>query len=116
LGFQLGEVEEGDLVEKEGVVECGDDNGSILEETKSMTTRFDEGGAGVVANRSLESCVVRILNSEASPKTMGNGFEFGRVKDLIGNGWIAAKDLIGKLSATWKERARLWEGTQREKE
>lgn len=47
--------------------------------------------------------MVRILNLEVSLKNMGNGSEFGRVKDLIGNGWIAAKDLIGKLSATWKE-------------
>jgi hypothetical protein len=39
---------------------------SILEETESVTTGFDEGGAGVVANRSPESCVVRILDSEAS--------------------------------------------------
>jgi serine/threonine protein kinase len=63
--FGLARLKTEDLVEKREV-EGGEDNGSILEETESVTTGFDEGGAGVVADLSPKSCMVRILDSEAS--------------------------------------------------
>ncbi|KAK9274228.1 hypothetical protein L1049_019042 [Liquidambar formosana] len=51
---------------KEGF-EIGEDNGSIIEETESVVTGFEEGGVGGGVDRSPESCV-RVLDSEASPE------------------------------------------------
>ncbi|XP_039008012.1 receptor-like serine/threonine-protein kinase At2g45590 [Hibiscus syriacus] len=58
--------ESGNLRKKDAVVE---DNGSILEETESVLTGFEEGASLTVADshRSPESCELRILDSEASP-------------------------------------------------
>ncbi|PON85148.1 Serine/threonine protein kinase [Trema orientale] len=93
-----------------GAMEVGEDNGSILEETESvsisvsvLTSGFDqEGLAGL--DRSPESCVVRILDPEASPETAvavspetaaavdkigaasEGGFSVESGKDLAGNG------------------------------
>ncbi|PPD78209.1 hypothetical protein GOBAR_DD24855 [Gossypium barbadense] len=59
-------LEEGEVLRKKDVVE---DNGSILEETESVLTGFEEGASLTVADshRSPESCVLRVLDSEASP-------------------------------------------------
>ncbi|KAG4173784.1 hypothetical protein ERO13_A11G083100v2 [Gossypium hirsutum] len=59
-------LEEGEVLRKKDVVE---DNGSILEETESVLTGFEEGASLTLADshRSPESCVLRVLDSEASP-------------------------------------------------
>ncbi|KAE8665847.1 Receptor-like serine/threonine-protein kinase [Hibiscus syriacus] len=58
--------ESGNSRKKDVVVE---DNGSILEETESVLTGFEEGASLTVADshRSPESCELRVLDSEASP-------------------------------------------------
>ncbi|XVF73348.1 hypothetical protein PTKIN_Ptkin12aG0194300 [Pterospermum kingtungense] len=58
-------LEEGEVLRKKDVF--GEDNGSILEETESVLTGFEEGESLTVADRSPESCVLRVLDSEASP-------------------------------------------------
>ncbi|KAF4386807.1 receptor-like serine/threonine-protein kinase At2g45590 [Cannabis sativa] len=90
------------------VMEIGDDNGSILEETESvtvsvLTSGFDQEGLSVI-ERSPESCIVRISGPEASPETTvaespatvdrigaasEGGFDrasMGSGRDLVGNG------------------------------
>ncbi|KAJ7962256.1 Receptor-like serine/threonine-protein kinase [Quillaja saponaria] len=85
--------------QKDGVVEIGDDNGSILEETESVMTGFEES-SGLV-DRSPESCVVRILDSEASPETVVMSPEVGVDKASMSEGCFdklsidSRKDLIG---------------------
>lgn len=58
-------LEEGEDVKKR---EIGDDNGSILEETESVATGFDETASFNVVDQSPESCVLRVLESEPSPE------------------------------------------------
>ncbi|KAI4354934.1 hypothetical protein L6164_003757 [Bauhinia variegata] len=73
---------EGESVKKkEGVVEIGDENGSILEEVESVTTGFEEGSAMI--DRSPESCMVRILDPEASPETVVLSPEVGVDKSSV---------------------------------
>ncbi|KAL4362072.1 hypothetical protein GQ457_04G032200 [Hibiscus cannabinus] len=97
-GLEEGEI----LMKKYAVVE---DNGSILEETESVLTGFEEGASLTVADshRSPESCVLRVLDSEAVKsgrdlvsnkkgcsrrdwwwkQDPGVGSESGRVKDYV---------------------------------
>ncbi|XP_022759522.1 receptor-like serine/threonine-protein kinase At2g45590 [Durio zibethinus] len=58
-------LEEGEVLRKKDV--SGEDNGSILEETESVLTGFEEGASLIVADRSPESCVLKVLDSEPSP-------------------------------------------------
>ncbi|GLT51892.1 hypothetical protein SLA2020_252670 [Shorea laevis] len=58
-------LEEGETYKKK---EVGDDNGSILEETESVVTGFEEAASSATVDRSPESCVLRILDSEPSPE------------------------------------------------
>lgn len=58
---------EGECVKKRDVNE---DNGSILEETESVLTAYEESaGGGNGVDRSPESCVVRVFDAEVSPET-----------------------------------------------
>lgn len=58
---------EGECVKKRDVNE---DNGSILEETESVVTAYEESaGGGNGVDRSPESCVVRVFDAEVSPET-----------------------------------------------
>ncbi|KAK0583051.1 hypothetical protein LWI29_032857 [Acer saccharum] len=50
--------------------EAVEDNGSILEESESVVTAFDESGCGVGADRSPESCVVTVFDADVSPETV----------------------------------------------
>lgn len=90
---------EGESAKKDGVVDMGDDHGSILEEAESVTTGFEEG-SGVV-DRSPESCMVRTLDSEASPETVALSPEVGVDKSSVSEGCFdkfsidSGKDLIG---------------------
>lgn len=70
-------LEEGEDAKKK---EIGDDNGSILEETESVVTGFDETASFTVVDRSPESCVLRVLDSEPSPETMVASPEAGTEK------------------------------------
>jgi hypothetical protein len=106
--FGLARLKTENLMEKrEDVVECGEDNGLILEETKSMTIGFDEGGAGVVADQSPESYVVRILDSKASPENMVVSPEVGVNKASASDGCFhklsmdTGKDLIRNGTKKW---------------
>ncbi|KAF5466928.1 hypothetical protein F2P56_016809 [Juglans regia] len=100
--FGLARLKTEDLVEKRegGGVEAGEDNGSILEETESVTTGFDEAG-GLPADRSPESCVIRILDSEASPENAVVSPEAGIDKASASEGCFdkfsvdSGKDLTG---------------------
>ncbi|KAE7997176.1 hypothetical protein FH972_001831 [Carpinus fangiana] len=111
--FGLARLKTEDLVEKREV-EGGEDNGSILEETESVTIGFDEGGAGVVADRSPESCVVRILDSEASPENMAVSPEVGIDKASASDGCFdkmsldSGKDLIGNGRKNGGSRRDWW--------
>ena len=71
---------------KNGVLDSGDDYGSILEEAESVTTGFEEGST--VVDRSPESCVVRILDSEASPEAAALSPEFGVDKSSVSEGYF----------------------------
>ncbi|KAF6137045.1 hypothetical protein GIB67_030809 [Kingdonia uniflora] len=53
----------------------GEDNGSIIEETESVTMGFEELVVGCGVDVSSESCV-RVVEVEASPKTEYFGGEF----------------------------------------
>lgn len=102
MGFRLGKVED-----RESHGERGEDNGLILEETESMTIGFDEGGARVVADRSPESYLVRILDLEASPKNMAVLPEVGVNKASASDGCFdklsmdTGKDLIRNGRKKW---------------
>ncbi|KAM3698552.1 hypothetical protein ACJW31_06G196800 [Castanea mollissima] len=140
--FGLARLKTEDLVEKkDGVVEVAEDNGSILEETESVATGFDE----VIADRSPDSCVVRILDSEASPENVAvvvspeggvdkastsEGF-FDKIsldscKDLIGNGrkiggskrdwWWKQDNGGGSESGRVKDYVMEWIGSEIKKE
>ncbi|XP_044492085.1 receptor-like serine/threonine-protein kinase At2g45590 [Mangifera indica] len=107
--FGLARLKTEDVVEGEGgrKMDVVEDNGSILEETESVVTAYEESGGvcggGGGTDRSSESCVVRVFDPEVSPETSvlspevgadkGSASEagFDRVsiesgKDLIGNG------------------------------
>ncbi|KAG2670463.1 hypothetical protein I3760_14G086900 [Carya illinoinensis] len=92
--FGLAMLKTEDLVDKRegGVVEAVEDNRSILEETESVTTGFDEA-SGMVVNRSAESLVVGILDSEASPEYAAVSPEAGideAMKDYVME-WIGSE-------------------------
>lgn len=91
--------EEEGAKKKDGVADLGDDHGSILEEAESVTTGFEEGSA--VVDRSPESCLIRILDSEASPETtVALSPEVGVDKSSVSEGCFdkfsidSGKDLI----------------------
>ncbi|KAH7577814.1 hypothetical protein ACOSQ2_001141 [Xanthoceras sorbifolium] len=109
--FGLARLKTEDLVEGgEGGKrrEAVEDNGSILEETESVVTAYEESGTGGVVcdgvDRSPESCVVRVFDADVSPETIAAlspevGVDKGSVsetcfdkisvdsgKDLAGNG------------------------------
>lgn len=142
--FGLARFKTEDLVEKRegGVVEAGEDNGSILEETESVTTGYDDA-SGVVVDRSPDSCVVRILDSEASPENAAVSPEVGvdrasasegcfdklsvdSGKDLIGNGrknggskrdwWWKQDNGGGSESGRVKDYVMEWIGSEIRKE
>ncbi|KAG2723316.1 hypothetical protein I3760_02G164600 [Carya illinoinensis] len=100
--FGLARLKTEDLVDKRegGVVEAAEDNGSILEETESGTTGFDEAG-GMAVDRSPESFVVGILDSEASPEYAAVSPEAGIDKASASEGCFdkisvdSGKDLAG---------------------
>lgn len=141
--FGLARLKTEDLVEKkESVVEVGEDNGSILEETESVTTGFDEGG--IIVDRSPESCVVRIVDSEASPENVTvvspevgvdkastsegcfDKISLDSGKDLIGNGkknggskrdwWWKQDNGGGSESGRVKDYVMEWIGSEIKKE
>ncbi|KAF8413076.1 hypothetical protein HHK36_001052 [Tetracentron sinense] len=64
------EVESDKRKKKDGLENNGgvEDNGSIIEETESVTTGFEEANVGV--DQSPES-FLRVLDAEASPETLG---------------------------------------------
>ncbi|KAH7512810.1 hypothetical protein FEM48_Zijuj12G0129500 [Ziziphus jujuba var. spinosa] len=133
-----------------GVAEAagGEDNGSILEETESVSASVLTGGfeEGVAADRSPESCcVVRILDSEASPEagvplspetatadkaSVSEGcfdkFSVESGKDLIGNGrrkggsgrdwWWKQDNGGGSESGRVKDYVMEWIGNEISKE
>ncbi|KAF5744332.1 receptor-like serine/threonine-protein kinase [Tripterygium wilfordii] len=66
--FGLARVKSEDLPEERKEAVSGEDNGSILEETESIVTGYEES-AVVATDRSPESFAVRVLDSEASPDT-----------------------------------------------
>ncbi|KAE8693825.1 Receptor-like serine/threonine-protein kinase [Hibiscus syriacus] len=72
-------LKEGEVSRKKDVVE---DNGSILEETDRVLSGFEEGASLTVADshRSPESCVLRVLDSEASPAL---SLEMGLEKESV---------------------------------
>jgi serine/threonine protein kinase len=141
--FGLARLKTEDLVEKkESVVEVGEDNGSILEETESVTTGFDEGG--IIVDQSPESCVVRIVDSEASPENVTvvspevgvdkastsegcfDKISLDSGKDLIGNGkknggskrdwWWKQDNGGGSESGRVKDYVMEWIGSEIKKE
>lgn len=92
--------EEDSAKKKDGVADLGDDHGLILEEVESVTTGFEEGSA--VVDRSPESCMIRILDSEASPETtVALSPDVGVDKSSVSEGCFdkfsidSGKDLIG---------------------
>ncbi|KAK4266717.1 hypothetical protein QN277_023603 [Acacia crassicarpa] len=96
---EIGGEEEG-ARKKDGAADLGDDHGSILEEAESVTTGFEEGSA--LVDRSPESCLIRILDSEASPETtVALSPEAGIDKSSVSEGCFdkfsidSGKDLIG---------------------
>lgn len=127
-------------------VEVGEDNGSILEETESVSASAVTGGfeEGLVLDRSPESCVVRILDPEASPETavltspeatadktsVSEGcfdkFSVESGKDLIGNGrrkggsgrdwWWKQDNGGGSESGRVKDYVMEWIGNEIKKE
>lgn len=139
------EVEEVAKKEKWKGAEVGDDNGSILAETESVSVSVLTGGfeEGAALDRSPESCVVRISDPEASPETavptspeaaadktsVSEGcfdklsVESG--KDLIGNGrrkggsgrdWWWKQDNGGSESGRVKDYVMEWIGNEINKE
>ncbi|KAL5565371.1 hypothetical protein UlMin_028535 [Ulmus minor] len=140
------EEEEIEDAAKEKKIEVGEDNGSILEETESVsvsvfTSGFDDG---VGIDRSPESCVVRNLDPEASPETTvalspetatdkagaSDGcfdkFSVESGKDLIGNGrrkgasgrdwWWKQDNGGGSESGRVKDYVMEWIGNEISKE
>ncbi|KAF8036176.1 hypothetical protein BT93_C2011 [Corymbia citriodora subsp. variegata] len=83
-------VEEGDNVDG---VDTGnvmiveeDNNGSILEESESVATGCDEGSSRCCADRSPESCVIRVLDSEESPEVAAVSPEVGLERGSMSEG------------------------------
>ncbi|XP_044500950.1 receptor-like serine/threonine-protein kinase At2g45590 [Mangifera indica] len=120
--FGLARLKTEDLVEGEGgrKMDVVEDNGSILEETESVVTTYEEsggvcgGGSGI--DRSPEGCFFRVFDPEVSPETVvlspevgadegsvseagfdGVSIESGR--DLIGNG----KKCSSRRDWWWKQ-------------
>ncbi|XWS32282.1 hypothetical protein CRYUN_Cryun23aG0146600 [Craigia yunnanensis] len=130
-------LEEGEVLKKKNVF--GEDNGSMLEEIESGLTGFEEGTSLTGADRSLESCVLRVLDSEASPavspemgvekgSVLSDGFfdkisvESGR--DLVGNKkggsrrdwWWKQDPRGGSESGRVKDYVMEWIGNEIKKE
>ncbi|KAJ4727078.1 Kinase family protein [Melia azedarach] len=145
--FGLARLKTEDLVEGEGLKkrETGEDNGSILEETESVVTAYEEsagGGIGGGVDRSPESCVVRVFDAEVSPETVTLspevGVDKGSVseacfdkvsvesgKDLMGNGkkggsrrdwWWKQDNGGGSESGRVKDYVMEWIGSEIKKE
>ncbi|KAF3442274.1 hypothetical protein FNV43_RR16190 [Rhamnella rubrinervis] len=140
------EMEEIAKKKKREGVDVGEDNGSILEETESVSASAVTGGfeEGVVLDRSPESCVVRILDPDASPETavptspeatadktsVSEGcfdkFSVESGKDLIGNGrrkggsgrdwWWKQDNGGGSESGRVKDYVMEWIGNEIKKE
>ncbi|GLT39495.1 hypothetical protein SLA2020_136830 [Shorea laevis] len=86
--FGLARLKTEDLVEgleeDESVMkEIGEDDGSILEETESVVTGYEEAASLTVVDRSPESCVLRVLDSELSPETAAASPEVGIEKTSV---------------------------------
>ncbi|KDP28723.1 hypothetical protein JCGZ_14494 [Jatropha curcas] len=59
---------EENVVEKKEAFVVGEDNGSILEETESVVTGYEDSTTAVGIDRSPESFAVRVVDSDASPE------------------------------------------------
>ncbi|GMI66903.1 hypothetical protein like AT2G45590 [Hibiscus trionum] len=120
--FGLARLKTGDLVEglEEGEVlrkndAVVEDNGSILEETESVLTGIEDGASLTVADshRSPESCVLRVLDSEASPALSPEmGLEKGSVlseglSDMVsvesGRDLVSNKKGVSRRDWWWKQ-------------
>ncbi|XP_021904404.1 receptor-like serine/threonine-protein kinase At2g45590 isoform X3 [Carica papaya] len=109
--FGLARVKSEDLnvMEEERKKEGVEDNGSILEETDSVMTGYD------VVDQSPESCVIRVVDSEASPETVaGVSPEVGLEKGSVSEGCFdkfsvdSGKDLISGGGKKWGSRRDWW--------
>ncbi|XP_065864824.1 receptor-like serine/threonine-protein kinase At2g45590 [Euphorbia lathyris] len=67
FGLARLKIEENVGEKKEGFA-VGEDNGSILEETESVATGYDDSTTVAGVDRSPESFAVRVLDSDASPE------------------------------------------------
>lgn len=63
-----------------------DNNGSILEESESVATGCDEGSSRCGVERSPESCVIRVLDSEESPEVAVVSPEMGLDRGSVSEG------------------------------
>ncbi|KAJ0053222.1 hypothetical protein Pint_00295 [Pistacia integerrima] len=104
--FGLARLKTEDLVEGEGgkKMDVVEDNGSILEETESVVTAYEDsggvcGGGGI--DLSPDSCVVRVFDPEVSPETVVLSPEVGADKGSVSEAGFdhvsieSGKDLIG---------------------
>ncbi|XP_010544672.1 PREDICTED: receptor-like serine/threonine-protein kinase At2g45590 [Tarenaya hassleriana] len=75
------------IQEEEKVKDCTEDNGSILEETDSVITGYEESSVVVnVVDRSPENCAISVLDAGPSPETTSGlspevGLEKGSVSE-----------------------------------
>lgn len=144
LKDQVEVVEENDRSPKKNEgKEIGGDNGSIIEETESVMTGFEEGSACIHVDQSPESCP-RVLDSEASPSegldktSVSEGcfdkFSVDSGKDLIGSGnhggrkigrkksssgrdwWWKQENVCGSESGRVKDYVMEWIGTEIKKD
>lgn len=144
LKDQVEVVEENDRSPKKNEGrEIGGDNGSIIEETESVMTGFEEGSACIHVDQSPESCP-RVLDSEASPSegldktSVSEGcfdkFSVDSGKDLIGSGnhggrkigrkksssgrdwWWKQENVCGSESGRVKDYVMEWIGTEIKKD
>ncbi|XP_030474423.2 receptor-like serine/threonine-protein kinase At2g45590 [Syzygium oleosum] len=116
-------MEEGDNVDgvENGTVMIveEDNNGSILEESESVATGCDEGSSRCCAERSPESCVIRVLDSEESPGAAAASPEMGMERGSVSEGCFdgtsieSGKDAHranagGGAEKKWNSRSNWW--------
>ncbi|KAJ8748894.1 hypothetical protein K2173_013327 [Erythroxylum novogranatense] len=110
---RLKAIEE-DVVEKKEAFLGGEDNGSILEETESVATGYDESNTTPVGiDRSVESCGIRILDSDASPETIPAmspemGVDKRSVSEFDKASVESGKDLVGGAKKGGGSRRDWW--------